>query len=159
MWQKAAIRSCYTSRASRETTMRVSVLYRIASVLLLLFAIGHTVGFTKTDAKWGVDTLVGSMHSIDFDVQGFKRSYWDFYVGFGLFVSVFLLFAAVMAWQLGGVPRPNLTSMQGIAWAFAVCFVGVAFLSWRFFFAVPIIFSVAIALCLIAAAWVLKRTS
>ena len=27
--------------------MRVSVLYRVASVLLLLFAIGHTLGFTR----------------------------------------------------------------------------------------------------------------
>ena len=138
--------------------MKVSVLYRIASVLLLLFAIGHTLGFTKTDSKWGVDTLLGSMRSIHFDVQGFDRSYWDFYVGFGLFVSVFLLFSAVLAWQLGGVPQQNLASMRGIAWSFAVCFVLVAFLSGRFFFAVPIIFSVAIALCLIGAAWLSMRT-
>lgn len=138
--------------------MRVSVLYRVASVLLLLFAIGHTLGFTKTDPNWGVDVLVGSMRSIHFDAQGFSRSYWDFFVGFGLFVSVFLLFSAVLAWQLGGVRRENLASMRGIAWVFAGCFFAVAFLSWRFFFAVPIIFSVAIALCLIAAAWLSMRT-
>jgi hypothetical protein len=138
--------------------MRVSVLYRIASVLLLLFAIGHTFGFTKTDPKWGVEALVGSMRSIHFDAQGFSRSYWDFFVGFGLFVSVFFLFSAVLAWQLGGIRRDNLASMPGIAWAFAVCFVAVAFLSWRFFFAVPIIFSVAIALCLSAAAWFSHRS-
>jgi len=34
------------------------VLYRIASVLLLLFAIGHTLGFTKTDPKWGSKPLL-----------------------------------------------------------------------------------------------------
>ena len=135
------------------------VLYRIASVLLLLFAIGHTLGFTKTDPKWGVEVLVGSMRSIHFDAQGFSRSYWDFFVGFGLFVSVFLLFSAAFAWQLGSVRRENLASMRGIAWVFAGCFIAVAFLSWRFFFAVPIIFSVAIALCLIAAAWLSMRIS
>jgi hypothetical protein len=139
--------------------MRISVLYRIASVLLLFFAIGHTLGFTKTDPKWGVDTLLGSMRSIHFDAQGFSRTYWDFYVGFGLFVSVFLLFSAVLAWQLAGVPRQSLASMRGITSTFAVCFVAVAFLSSKFFFAVPIIFSMAIALCLIGAAWLSMRTS
>jgi len=128
-------------------------------LLLLLFAIGHTLGFTKTDPKWGVDMLLGSMRSTHFDEQGFSRSYWDFNVGFGLFVSVFLLFSAVLAWHLAGVPRPSLASVRGIEWAFALCSVAVAFLSWKFFFAVPITFSVAIALCLIAAAWLSTRTS
>ena len=117
--------------------MRVSVLYWIASVLLLLFAIGHSLGFTQTDAKWGVDALVGARRSIHFDAQGFSRSYWDFFVGFGLFVSVFLLFSAVLAWQLDGIRRENLASMHGITWGFAGCFVAVAFLSWNFFPAVP----------------------
>jgi len=133
--------------------MKASVFYRAAAVFLLLFAVGHTVGFSQSDPKWGVDALLGSMRSIHFDVQGFKRSYWDFYVGFGLFVSVFLLFAAILAWQLGGLPRENLAPMRGITWALAVCFVAVAFLSWRFFFAVPVVFSVVITVCLISAAW------
>ena len=133
--------------------MKASVFYRAAAVFLLLFAVGHTVGFSQSDPKWGVDALLGSMRSIHFDVQGFKRSYWDFYVGFGLFVSVFLLFAAILAWQLGGLPRENLAPMRDITWALAVCFVAVAFLSWRFFFAVPVVFSVVITVCLISAAW------
>jgi hypothetical protein len=133
--------------------MRPSIFYRIASILLLLFSIGHTFGFAKIDPKWGVDGLVSAMRSIHFDAQGFSRSYWDFFVGFGLFVSVFLLFSAVLAWQLGGARRDYLGSMRGIAWAFAGCFIAISFLSWRFFFAVPIILSVAIASCLVAAAW------
>ena len=139
--------------------MKASIFYRLAAVFLLLFAVAHTLGFRQSDPKWGVDALLGSMRSIHFDVQGFNRSYWDFYVGFGLFVSVFLLFSAILAWQLGGVPRQNFASMRGFAWSFAVCFVVVAFLSGRFFFAVPIIFSAAIALCLIGAAWLSMRTS
>ena len=103
--------------------MKASVLYRIASVLLLLFAIGHTLGFCKIDPKWGVDSLIASMRTIHFDAQGFSRSYWDFYTGFGLFVTVFLLFAAFLAWQLGGFPAQTLTGMRGITWAFALCFV------------------------------------
>jgi hypothetical protein len=130
------------------------VLYRSASVLLLLFAVGHTLGFRKIDPKWGVDSLIASMRTIHFDAQGFSRSYWDFYTGFGLFVTVFLLFAAFLAWRLGELPAQTLAGMRGITWAFALCFVAVTVLSWRYFFIAPVVFSVVVTICLIAAAWV-----
>jgi hypothetical protein len=133
------------------------VLYRLSAVLILFFDVGHTVGFRQSDPKWGVDTLVGSMRSIQFDYQGSSRTYWDFYVGLGLFVTVFLLFAAVLAWQLGGLPGETLALMRGTAWALALCFLAVTILSWRYFFIVPLIFSIVITVCLIAAAWLSAR--
>jgi len=139
--------------------VKASMLYRIASVLLLLFAVGHTFGFRKIDPKWGVNSLIGSMRSIRFDAEGFSRTYWDFYVGFGLFVSVFLLFAAVLAWQLGGLPPETLAHMRGPAWALVICFGAVTILTWRYFFIVPIVFSIVITMCLIAAAWVSAKPS
>jgi len=122
-------------------------------VLLLLFAVGHTLGFRQSDPTWGADALLGSMRSIHFDVQGFSRTYWDFFTGFGLFVTVFLLFAAVLAWQLGGLPAETLARVRGIAWVFALCFATIAVLSWRYFFVIPIVFSILVTACLIAAAW------
>jgi hypothetical protein len=136
-----------------EQALKASTLYRIASVLLLLFTVGHTLGFRQTDPKWQVDSLIGSMRSIHFEAQGFSRTYWDFFVGFGLFVSVFLLFAAVLAWQLGGLPAVTLAKTRSIAWTFAFSFIAVTILSWRYFFVTPILFSVLITVCLIAAAW------
>ena len=133
--------------------MKASLFYRIAAVLILLFAVGHTVGFLQSDPSWGVDALLSSMKSIHFNLQGFNRSYWDFFVGFGLFVTVFLLFAALLAWQLGGVAAETLARMRVIAWAFAFCFAAITFLSWRYFFAIPLAFSFVITVCLILAAW------
>jgi hypothetical protein len=133
--------------------LKASAFYRIAAVLMLLFDVGHTVGFRQSDPKWGVDTLISSMRSIHFDCQGFSRTYWDFYVGFGLFVTVLLLFAAVLAWQLSGLPAGTLALMRGTAWALALCFLAVTILSWRYFFIVPLVFSIVITMCLIAAAW------
>ena len=129
--------------------MRASMFYRIAAVLLLLFDAGHTSGFPWSDPKWGVD--LGSMQSTHFYITGFSRTYWDFYVGFGLFVSVFLLLAAILAWQLGRLPAECLTLLRGTAWAFALCFAAISVLSWKYFFIIPIVFSVAITLCLAAA--------
>ena len=64
--------------------MKASLVYRISAVLLLLFAVGHTLGFQQSDPSWGVDTLLGLMRSSRFDVQGFSRSYWDLFLGRGV---------------------------------------------------------------------------
>lgn len=137
--------------------MKASVLYRIASVLLVLFAVGHTLGFRTTKPEWGVGPLITSMREIHFVVQGFSRTYWNFYVGFGLFVTVLLLFAALVSWQLGNLSAETLLLVRVIAWALAVCFVVVTILSWKYFFMAPIVFSIAITACLIVAAWLSGR--
>jgi len=54
--------------------MKASLLYRVASILLLLFAAGHTLGFRQIDPKWGVDSLIQSMRSIHFNANGFDRT-------------------------------------------------------------------------------------
>ncbi|MGA9356442.1 MAG: hypothetical protein WBV46_22330 [Terriglobales bacterium] len=138
--------------------MKAPILYRVSSVLLLIFATGHTLGFRNTDPKWGVDSLIGSMRSIHFDVQGFSRSYWDFYVGFGLFVTVFLVFAAVLSWQLGNLAPVTLAAMRGPRWTLVVCFASVTILNWRYFFIVPVVFAIVITVCLTAAASTSSKT-
>src|ERR1041385_3455894 len=102
--------------------MKASMFYRIAAVLLLLFAVGHTLGFRQSDPKWGVDALLGSMRSIHFDVQGFHRSYWDLFVAAGFSVGVLYLFAAILAWELGNIPAATFVLLLGTAWAFSFFF-------------------------------------
>lgn len=126
--------------------MKPSVLYRVAAILIVLFDIGHTVGYPWSDPDWGVDLRV--IQSTHFNVLGASRSYWDFYVGFGLFVTAFLLLSAVLSWQLGSLSGKGVRAMRATAWALALCFGVVALLSWRYFFIIPVVFSVAIAACL-----------
>ncbi len=140
-------------RGSLARTMKASWLYRIASILLLLFAIGHTMGFRQIDPKWGLDSMIQSMQSIHFNANGSDRTYWDFFVGFGLFVTVLMVLASVIMWQLAGLPPETLAGMRITAWGFVLCFAVVAYLSWRYFFLVPVIFSALILLCLTLAAW------
>jgi hypothetical protein len=133
--------------------MKASTFYRIAAVLLLLFAVGHTIGFRQSDPKWGVDALLSSMRSIHFDLQGFNRTYWDIFLGAGFSVGVFFLFTAILAWQLGGLPTETLARMRGIAWAFPLCYAAITVVSWRYLFTIPLAFSGVITVCLAAAAW------
>jgi hypothetical protein len=93
------------------------------------------------------------MRSIHFDIMGTSRTYWDFFVGFGLFFTIFLVFTAVLAWQLGGLSRETLATMRGTVWALVICFAAVTIVAFRYAFVVPIIFSSLILLCLTTAAW------
>jgi hypothetical protein len=138
--------------------MKAPILYRITSVLLLLFAAAHTLGFRQSDPAWGVDALLGSMRSIHFDMQGFSRTYWDFFLAAGFTVGVLYLFAAVLAWQLGGLPAETLAAMRVTVWALALCFAAITFVSWRYLFILPFVFSIVITACLTGAAWLSAKT-
>src|SRR5260370_10355701 len=114
--------------------------YRIAGVLLLLFAVGHTLGFRQSDPKWGVDALLGSMRAIHFDVQGFNRTYWDLFVAARFSVGVFYLFAAILAWQLRGLPSASLSLIRGTALAVPLCFSPITPVCWRYLFIIALTF-------------------
>jgi hypothetical protein len=134
--------------------MKASTLYRVTAVLLVLFAAGHTFGFSQPpDPAWGVDAVFSSMRTMHFNVMGFDRTYWDFFLGSGYCVAAFYLFAAILAWQLGGLPPATLALMRGTMWTFALCFAAITAVSVRYLFVIPIAFSGVITLCLIAAAW------
>ena len=79
-----------------------------------------------------------------FDLMGSSRTYWDFFVCFGLLFSVFLIFSAVLAWQLSGLQGQTLKVMRGSAWALVICFLAVTVLSFRYAFIIPSVFSVLI---------------
>jgi len=124
--------------------VKPSTFYRIAAVLLLLLGVGHTFGFRQADPAWGVDGLLASMRSIHFDVQGFNRTYWDLFLAAGFSISVFYLFSAVLAWQLGSLSATTLVTIRGTVWAFALCFAAITVVLWRYLFLLPIILTLLI---------------
>ena len=138
--------------------MRASILYRISSVLTLLFAIGHTLGFRKTDPAWGVDQTLSILKRTTFHIQGFDRTYYGFYAGSGYFVTVFMLFTVVATWELSRLPAASLAQLPWLRWGLALCYAGALVISLRYFFMVQVIFSAVIFLCLAAAAALARRT-
>ena len=135
--------------------MTSRVLYRLAAVLILLFDLGHSAAFPWSDPRWGVDTT--AMKSTHVPILGVSRTYWDFYVGNGLAISVFLLLAAVLAWQLGGLPSETSALMRLTAWTLVFCFAALTVLTWMYFFTIPLVFSALIAICLLSATWLSTR--
>jgi len=130
------------------------VLYRIAAVLFVLFAAGHTFGFLKFKPPTSEGVAVrDAMKNVQFRVDGRDYSYGGFYTGFGLYTTVYLLFSALLAWHLGNLAATSPHAVGVVGWAFfAVQVIGLA-LSWVYFFPVPAILSAVIAICLGLASW------
>jgi len=92
--------------------------------------------------------VLEAMRSHSFDADGFKRTYWDFYFGFGVIISAYLLVQAVVLWQLGSLARTDAARIRPIAASFLVGFLINAFLAWKYFFAIPLINAILISVCL-----------
>lgn len=140
--------------------MSPTVLYRIASVLLVLFAIGHTVGFVKfkPSTPEGVAVLE-AMNNVHFPVKSAQFTYGQIYKGFGFFASAYLLFTAYLAWFLGSLAMRNPNAIVPLAWAFVALQVASTVLSWIYFLAPPVVFSALLALCTGWAALLLPRSA
>lgn len=93
------------------------------------------------------------MNNVHFQVGGVGYCYGDFYTGFGLFATLYLIFSAYLAWYLGGLARKNPGAIGTLGWMFfAVQVVSIA-ISLKFFFPPPAVISAMVALCTGLAAW------
>jgi hypothetical protein len=137
--------------------MNATLLYRIASVLFLLFAIGHTLGFLTLKPPTPEALAVrDGMRSVHFQVGSGTYSYGGFYNGFGLYVTAYLLFSAFLAWQLSGLAVRFPQAIGGIGWIFFTVQLAGFALSWVYFSAAPATLSALVAMCLGAATWMVQ---
>ena len=105
------------------------------------------------------DGVFASMKAVHFTLNGATSTWYGFWFGFGLTVSVFLLFSAILGWQLDKVPLASWHAVSTIAWAFFAAYVCTALLSWMYFFAGPGVIGTLVALLLAAGAWQKQRAA
>jgi hypothetical protein len=137
--------------------MKATLLYRIASVLFILFAAGHTFGFLsfKPASPEGL-AVRDAMNTVHFHMNGSSFTYGGFYTGFGLYATVYLLFSAFLAWHLGDLARSNPSAIGALAWVFVAAQVASLVLSWKYFLLPPVILSALVAACLAWAGWLVR---
>ena len=113
-------------------------LCRVAAGLLLFFAAAHTIGMLFPKEPTAEAAAVRAMmDSIHFTITGFSRSYSDFYFGFGMLLSTFLVFAAWLAWHLGTLGTTSAAVARPLTAGLAVTVAVVAAICWRWFFLPP----------------------
>lgn len=133
--------------------MKATWLYRLSAILLCLFAAGHTIGYLKfvpptTDGQ----AALAAMNTAHLEEAGTKYTYGMFYRGFGLFLSVYLLFGACVAWHLGNLARTSPSAAGSLPGTYVVFQLANLVISVAYFPAAPITFSVVVLLCAVAAA-------
>lgn len=138
--------------------MRPTLFLRIASVLTFIHAALHTIGgvFGKTPPD--VQPVVTAMQGNQFLAMGVMRTMWDFHMGLGLAVSVLLTAEAVVFWQVGTLAKAEAWRLRPVLTTFLVGYLGVAVVSYRYFFAGPMITEILIAMCLGLAIWSAGRS-
>ena len=84
--------------------MRGRLAFRLAALLLVLFAAGHTFGFLSFTPPSPEGLAVrDAMNNVRMQVGGDTFTYGGFYRGLGLSITAYLLFCAIVAWQLGSL--------------------------------------------------------
>ncbi len=136
--------------------MSASVLLRIASVVSLLFTIGHTFGGLKKWSPMGDNEVLRAMGATRFDTMGASRSYLDFFMGFGWSISVAMVLQTVVLWQMGSMAQMNAAQLRPMIAVFALATLASGVIAWRFIFPMPALFSAVLFLTL-AAAYVAAR--
>src|SRR5205814_4353154 len=131
-----------------------TLLYRIASTLLLLFAAGHTYGFLNFKPPTPEALAVrDAMYGVHFAVRGADLSYGGFYTGFGFSITVYLLFSAYLCWHLGTLAREQRQAVGALGWALTAVQIANVVLAVQYFSVAPAMLSALVALCVAWAAW------
>jgi hypothetical protein len=129
--------------------MKRSTWLRISAAVTLLYAIGHTLGFPWTPVQSAdAEAVVAGMQTVRLSVEDTPRTYWDFYQGFGLSITGFLVVQAVILWQLASLAREGVRDVRAMTAALFVGFLFNGAIVARYFFAAPLILVVALVLCL-----------
>jgi hypothetical protein len=128
------------------------VFLRIASVLTLIHAVLHTVGGVFGSVEPGpASVAVAAMKANQFPLLGSIRSYWDFHIGMGLAVTIFLTGESILMWQLASLAKTDARRLRPMMATLLVIYLAFAVNSYVYFFFMPVVFEIIIASCFGAA--------
>jgi hypothetical protein len=125
---------------------------RIAAVLTFIHAVLHTIGGVFGRTEPGAAAIaVQAMKANEFLLMGNVRSYWAFYRGLGLGITIFLLSESIIFWQLASLPKWEAKRVRPLLVTFAVAYAAFAINSYTYFFIGPVIAEVLIVASLVLA--------
>jgi hypothetical protein len=132
--------------------MNTKLILRITAGVAAFYGVGHSSGYPWTPALGAVEKpIVEAMQNHSFDVSSFERSYWDFYVGFGILVGVALIAFAVLIWQLSAHVRSSPAVVRPLLVSLIVLYIVNAVMGWIYFFSIPAVTSMLVVVGLIIA--------
>ena len=137
--------------------MKTVIFLRVASLLTLLHAVMHTIGGVFGKPAPGLAAATDAvMRANYFQVLGVTRSYWEFYRGMGLGITIALTADSLVFWLLASLAKKHAADhmqrdLRPILSVFTVAYLVFAVNSYTYFFSGPVIGEILIAACLIGA--------
>jgi hypothetical protein len=138
--------------------MNATLFYRIAAVLFVLFTLGHTFGFLsfRPSSAEG-QAVLESMNRVHFEAGGRACSYGEWYRGFGLSITVSMLFWAFLSWHLGELARTAPHAIGAVGWAFFAVQLAGLVMAFLYFGPPAMVLSALVTALVGAAAWLVSR--
>ena len=134
--------------------MNPSLLLKIGAIVLLLYSTGHTFGavvFYRAHSPEEA-SIIDSMKAYHVPLKvSSARTLWDFFYGFGLAVGLLNYALAAIAW----VSARQVGQSNGIVASLSLILAGAclsqSYLSWRYFFVIPLSLTLVAAAAFIGA--------
>lgn len=137
--------------------MKPVLFLRIAAVLTFVHAVLHTIGGVFGSVPPGPAAVaVEAMKANQFLLMGHPRSFWDFYRGLGLGLTIFLTADAVLFWLLASLAKKDAFQLRSILATFLIAYAVLALNSYTYFFLGPVIVEILIAACVATAIFTAK---
>lgn len=141
--------------------MKPKILIRIASVLMLIFALGHSIGhFTRyntTDIR-AINTIT-SMQMTKIPMEGVDKTYDQFYSGMSLNLSITLIAFAILLWLLSNLVQSNPKIVRRLLIPIFLCAFGFSITGFVYFFPAPTLISCLGALSILTSVFLLRKES
>lgn len=130
--------------------MKSHTLLRIASLLTFLHALLNTFAglLSGTSKNQEEVNLLNAMKALHFDAMGSLRTYWDFYLGFGLFFTLNLQLLSALLWLLASLVTKEPSIARPFIALLGIAFLSFAVLSWLYFFIYPLMLELLTAIIL-----------
>ncbi len=137
--------------------MKSKLLLRIASVIMFLHVLGHTIGHSgwrhADDPE--KQAVIDRMNSKAFPFMGASKSMGDYYEGYGYAATITLVFFALLLWMAGSAAPNKFVTV--LLWMLSASLLLWGIIELRYFFAFAASFSLLSALLTFMAVMQLRR--
>ena len=133
--------------------MTPKLLLRTASAISLVFAAGHSLGGLSQWSPMGGNAVLDNMGAVRFLVMGVRRSYLDFFMGFGWSLSIGMLLQAALLWQIATLADREPALARPMIAAFMLNGAASAAITALWLFPMPALFAVVLLVPLVLA-WI-----
>jgi len=124
--------------------MTAKLWLRISAVISLVFGLGHSLGGLSHWSPMGDNAVLRTMQAVRFDTMGVQRSYFDFFMGFGISLSVSMFVQAAVLWLIADIADREPAKARQVSLVFLLASLGSVAITWHFLFPVPALFSLVL---------------